>query len=201
VRWREQRTFSVHTILQAATQAAIKTAVDTLITAMVDDGTLTLYHSNGSTASSNSITACKILNIDFPESTGPEYANRRTIAVTFQGLQDVAGSEDTLAFQESVSYGGGGARNIYIPVITGLPKKYRVADNTPYNASQRGSAVARDQYPTAPAALFPSNRIHEGNAFERTTSYDENGDLLYELRWGYQFESAYPLVGSPNTWL
>jgi len=195
---RRRDVWSVRTVLTAANEAAIKVAVDALVAALVDGYTLTLYQTDGTTKTSHEITPCRILSYGYPEPIGPELATIRTVEITFEAFADV-GSHNLVAFQESFSYRGGGARYVTVETIEGDPKRYRTAAKTAYRCDQRGSATGRTGYPVSTGARFPDAQM-ERVAYDYTSSRSADGDLRYTTTWHFRYESAEPLSGFPGNW-
>ncbi len=189
-------------MIQAVGESDITDAIDALEAALVDGNDLILFWSDGSTPTPHRVDNCQIGAVNYPDSTGAEYANRRTAVISFRGEVDVAGASEVVAFQEGISYSGGGARTVMQETITGAPKKFQIADETVYRATQRGSATGRTSFPDLPGPVFPG---HEDGDYEPDhddlISHLANGDLRYDRRWTYRFASSQPLVGVPNSWL
>lgn len=201
VRSRKREVWAVRTIIQAATQPAIKIAVDDLEAALVDGNTLELFQNDGTTTTGHSITDCRILSINYPESTGPEYANRRTVDIGIESITDVS-SASPINFQESISYFGGGPVSVMQATITGKPRKFQTAEFSIFRAVQSGSATGRTAYPTPPGPAFSGHGDpNDEPETERNVSYTPEGDQRFNIRWTYRFASSEPFTGDPNTWL
>jgi len=200
---RERQTWRIRTVLQAATQDLITTAINSLQSAFAnDDGTLTIIQEDNDDTP-HEVASVKVLSIAYPEATGPEYANRRTVEITLEGTSEVSGkADDYVTFTESVSYRGGGPRYHWQETIEGKPQKCQVAEHTLYEATQRGSAVSKGStYPDPPGPLFPGHELEANPELARTAERTEDGELRYRLDWVYKFASSEELVAEPNTWL
>lgn len=111
------------------------------------------------------------------------------------------------AFEETLSFEGGGPIYDWYRPIKGYPSKGVVAQADTYRAIQSGRAVGYLDYPRlgtisgAPAPIFGianlnrNPRVSRGNAEKRGSTY-----INFPVTWEYSFESASPLFGSPNAW-
>ena len=202
----ETQTWTIRTTLRATGEANITTAINTLEAAMEDGHDLVWYQTNGTTKTPHEIITSdqrggvQITNISYPESTGPEWAVQRVAVITFTGVKDLATiTDDVLAFQESISYRGGGHRKVMHETISGRPQgPYTTATNTIYYATQRGSMTSTT-LKSEPAPIFPGFEIY-GEPITNLTPTTTNGKILYLLTWEYRFQSAYPMTIQPNTW-
>lgn len=200
---RTEKSCQLRTMIQGDDEDAITTAVAAMLAKMEDGHDLKLYEADGTTPTANSVLDCRITDISFPESTGPEYANRRTVTVTFTGYVEESLADDIVAFRETVRYFGGGERWIMMGGVEGWPRWERTAEHMPWEAVQSGSAEGRTAYPTPPAPLWPGNDF-KGNGEPDTTRRPilyPDGRTNYEITWEYRFACFCPLVGDPNTWL
>ena len=202
IRSRQRQVWQVRTILQAATQSAITTAVAALEAELDDGKTLQLFENDGTTPTGQAITNCKVRGQGFPESTGSEYANKRVVTINFESTADVAGGEQEINFQESISYFGGGPISILQGTIRGKPRKFQTAEFSIFRAIQSGSATGRLAFPDPPGPAFPGHGDENDEPdTERFISHDTNGEERFNLRWTYRFASAEPLNTNPNPWL
>lgn len=191
----------VRTELYATTQNAITSAINTLEAALVDGNTLTLFQNDGSTPTPHLILSCKISSFGYPQGTGPEYGNRRTVEIVFTSDTSFSKADDLRTFSETFSFSGGGPRSILQETIEGEPQKNQVAQNTKYLCTQRGAAAGKDQYPSPPGPAFPGHEIQGKPTVQYSPTRDAEGEILYSITWEYNFESATELVGLPNIWL
>lgn len=202
----ETQTWNVKTTLRATGQAAITAAINTLEAVLEDNHDLILYESDGTTQTPHKILTAdqrggvKITGVSYPESTGPEWAVQRVAVITFTGIKDLDTiTDDVLSFQESMSYRGGGQRQVMHETISGKPQgPYTVATDTIYYATQRGSMTSLAVI-SAPAPVFPGFEIDGEPILDFTSPYTD-GKIIYQLRWEYRFQSAYPLTDLPNSW-
>jgi len=199
---KQNQTWQINAYLQASTQAEITTAINTLVSALsTADGTLTLYINNGTTKSSHELTNCHLQNVDYPEGTGSEYANHRTVNLTVNGYADITKDDDIVSFQESLSLSGGGSRFILLETLNGTPKKFTQKQKTIYRATQQGSAVGKTDYPTISAAMFPGQEVEENPRVSKNHTYNEMGEERYSISWSYEFASATEFANtSPSKW-
>jgi len=189
----ERQTWTVRTMLTGANASAIDTAIGTFETAMTDGSALAL----GSTH--HSVSDCRVLSISYPDLSGPEFANRRTAEVVFEGYVERSDTNE-ISFSESLVFSGGGARYVWQETISGIPKKTQVAENTVYRCTQSGSARKYAAYPSPPGPVFPGHEVEGNPRTRRTTERDDDGNLIYVLDWVYEFASSHELTGSPGTW-
>lgn len=196
---RKRHNWKVKAILDGATESAINTAISALETALTQDGTLTLYKTD-TTATVHTITPCKVGAISYPDSSGAEFATRRTVEIEFTAVSNISGSENLLTFQESIDYSGGGPRVAWVETVEGPPRKFTTAEQTLYRASVRGSATGKSSYPTPPAAIWPGQEV-EPVKVTRSITPNNDGTTNYNISWAYEFAGPDEFVGVPNTWL
>jgi len=136
----------------------------------------------------------------YSDNTGPEYAVLRTAEVSFRSITDLSPSSGYTAYQESVRFTGGGPTKIVVPVIKGPARVHQVIEQTPYRATQSGSATSTDgSYPNPPGPLFPGAQTIPVDV--TTTPITSGGTIYRETQWRYEFESPNPLIAKPNEWL
>lgn len=192
---------TLRTVLQGATQSALTALINAFEAAMVDGNTLTLYD-NLSSATPHALTDCKVSSVSYPDGTGAEYANQRTIEVTFTAFKKESQLDNLLTFTENLTINGGGRRYWAYENVTGAPVIGVAAEQTLYRTSQSGSASAYNAYPTPPAPLFPAFHESANDSVSRSpAARTAAGDLIYNISWTYNFVSAELPEGDPNTWL
>ena len=203
------QTWSITTIIEAATETAITTAIDLFESKMVDDYDLILYQTNGTTPSSHEIdtdtcvAGVQIHSINYPQSSGVEYANRRTATVEFSGTTEISTGDNVLAFQESVSIvGTGDLRWVAMETMEGNPRRYTVADKTLCYATQTGSAVGRSSYPTPPSPLWAAVEHKDRRQIVRTPIRNADASTDYTIQWTYAFTAGKAFnIQLPGTWI
>ena len=199
---KQSQTWQINAYLQASTQSGITSAINSLVSALsTSDGTLTLYINNGTTKSSHEVTNCRLQSVDYPEGSGSEYANHRTVNLTVNGYADISKDDDIVSYQESLSLSGGGSRYILLETLNGVPKKFTQKEKTIYRATQSGSATGKTSYPTISAPLFPGQEIDENPSVSKDHTYTESGEERFSISWSYEFASATEFANTnPNTW-
>lgn len=209
-RVRERETWQIRGQLLAASQAALKTAIEDLEEAYAEDGeNLRLYHDGGGTVSAHALLAadCElgplVTGPDYPEGGGAEYAILRSYEITVTGEKAVSAAEEIADYVETLSFSGGGARKRFSSPIEGAPQLYQTAAQTLYVVVQQGSAIGRTGYPTAPSPRFSGANINLPVYEINNRTPERVGDSYYnyEITWRYVMESATPMTGAPNPWL
>ena len=201
--------FRATTTIQAATEALIDAEVNSALTALASDGhDLTLYQTDGATAtphvitSANTLSGTRVLRVAWPEATGPEYANRRTMTVEFEAESQVSGkADDLVSFTETVRITGtGGPRYAIIETVEGSPQRYQVAQKTMVRATQSGSATGRTGYPSPPDPIWSNYELQDRRSIIDAPTYQADGGTYYTRSWSYEFESPAALSGDPDIW-
>lgn len=200
--------------IQAASQAALTTALNSLATAYASNNLdLTLLLDDGVTPTHHQILTASTLGgtrvvvaPSFPEGKNAEYSTFRSYSLAVEAEIPVSGYASLLIlFDETVTFQGGGARFVHLQTLTGNAQKQTVADATPYRATQTGRQVGYASYPTVPSPLWSASEMRD----QRSISYKSpkrsgtSGSAQYseyEVSWQYQFESVTALSGSPNVW-
>ena len=198
------------TILVVGTGAAdIDTKVRTLESAWSVDGRDVLLklpdgtNSTHTLESSDCVGGTRVVMRSFPRGRGAEGVTHRTVRVAVEG--DVAIAVGSLlsqlaAFNESIVTSGGGRRIGHLTVRRGRPHAQTLARHTPFRAVQSGSAVGIYAYPGIPSPIWPSAQVANPQIRRGTPRRRQGSYVDYPVTWSYQFESAYPLSGSPNIW-
>lgn len=206
--------FRIEGFLQAASQAALTTALNALKAAyeiqgqdaalLLDDGLTPTHHVLTNSATLGGVRVVE--GPSFPEGRGAEYGGFRHYRLTLEAEVPVSGYAGLLIFfEESVSFQGGGPRFVYLQTLTGPPQKQTVADNSPFAAVQSGTSVGYAGYPIVPGPLWP-NSEHRGQRHIHYGSPKRSGPAgspqysEYEVSWSYQFEDASAMSGVPNVW-
>ncbi len=193
--------------LQAADQAALTAAINSLKTAYGSDGqNAGLYLDDGSTATShvlisaNAIGGVRVVaGPDFPEGTGAEYSTFRSYTITLQADFPNAAAE-LLEWEEVLSFAGTtGGRFVYLDVLDGPPQKQLVSRFTTQRIVQAGVAVGATTWPIPAVPIWPAAEHQEQrNVTRRTPRRIANGLTAYPISWQYVFETHIPLEGNPN---
>lgn len=198
---------------QAATHAALSTAITALDSAYSSGNkNLILYDDDGTTQSSHALLTADCLGgtrvISGPVyQQGPgEYTTFRNYQIVIEG--DILDESILLvSFHETLSFSGGGERFIYLQPLNGLPIRQLVAEATPFRCVQRGSAVGNTGYPPPAIPTWPAAEHRDQRRIdykEPKRSRAKGGRPTYtefEISWEYYFEAAAPFVGAPNRWI
>lgn len=104
------------------------------------------------------------------------------------------------SWTETLTFSGGGPRYGYLLPKVGLPVKQLLKRSTTYLAMQRGSAVGLYRRPSPPRPRFPFAQLEAGQRSLRSPRRYGNDYVDYGVDWEYKFESAFPLIGTPNVW-
>ena len=200
--------------IQAASQAALTTAINSLASAYATNGQdATLLLNDGVTPThhqilnANTLGGIRVVQApSFPQGKGAEYSTFRSYSLVLEAEIPVSGYASLLVFfEESITFKGGGSRFVYLQTLTGLPQKQTVADNTPFMAMQQGRAVGYGGYPTIPSPLWPTSehRDQRDISHKSPRRHGPTGSPQYseyESTWSYQFEDSAALSGTPNVW-
>jgi hypothetical protein len=204
-----KETWRISGWLQADTTAELTTAINALkvgysvqgqnVGLYLDDGTLTSHYIT------SQLTNGGVRVVDgpsFPVGDGTEYVSHRRYEIALEA-ELLLLTVPILAFHESLSFSGGGPRDVHLQPLTGLPVKQRVAQATPYRVSQTGSAIGQFSYPFPPPPIWPVAEMRDQRRIEQK-SPKRAGPIGYpyftefQIDWSYQFEAAIPLVGLPH---
>lgn len=192
--------------IQAASQSALTTAIDSLRTAYATNGyDVGLYLDDGTTLTSHYMTSSnarggvRVVDLEFPEGEGAEYSTFRSYGITLEA--DFYNTSDNfLEWDEEISFEGtGGPLRVFIPTLDGLPQEQITAQYTTYRATQEGSALGLGGYPFYPPPIWPDAELQ----FLRRTSQKApkriGSDYVgYGISWSYTFESVSPISGRPT---
>ena len=198
--------WTVRGIKQAASQAALTTALAAMEAALSQDGlALTFYLDDAATATVHAIAAStlfgvRVKGLRYPSGDGAEYSTFRTWEADFEAEAIASGSNSILvSFQETLSFQGGGPRFVFLQTITGQPQKQLVAQSTPYRVVQSGSASQLGSYPAVPGPLWPdAEHLEERRISRRGPELGKGFTGEAGVNWSFSFESAVPLNGFPT---
>lgn len=193
-------------ILHAADQQGVTTAVNQLTAAYDIDGqSAGLYLDDGVTATSHVLNNEEVLggirvsSIRFPTSEGAEYSTYRSYEITLEAdFPDT--QNDLIEFHETINFTGGGPKFIYLQTLSGLPQKQIIAQSTPFEVIQAGTAAARTGYPTVPVPLWPAaEHIDERVIVYKGPQSTDGLSQTFQVDWTYKFESSAAMSGLPTT--
>lgn len=199
----ETQTWRIRTILQADGQTAITAAINALEAKLEDGHDLILYQTDGVQTPHKLLDALTLLGvfitgIEYSESTGSEYANKRVADISFTGIKSVSQTDNVISFSESVSFTGGGPRHAWQECIEGDPQKYQVAKKTLYYATQSGTMEAL-AITDVPDPLWGAD-VQDGNPDINMTPVYVNNQLRYRYTWTYRFISREEFSHAYNVW-
>lgn len=190
--------------LHAADSSSLVTALAALVSAYSTHGQdLTLnYDGGGGTLhyllSSATIGGTRVVSgPSFGNGRGDEGGTYRTYSIGVEGevLLDDPG---VLQWQETISWYGGGPMYTFLQTLNGLPQKQMVAEATPYECEQSGSAIGYGSYPTIPPPIFYSEleanpQISRGTPRRRGRS-GAIQFVEFPISWSYKYKSVYPFA-------
>lgn len=168
----------------------------------VSAGVLTAHAVDAGSGTLQSFSGVEVVSGPvYPDSSGAEYTTYRKYQIELE-FQTVDGGQIAyLSWQQSLALSGGGPRFVYLQPILGLPQKQQVAESTPYNAVQQGSAIGILSYPPVPQPLFPDSEHRDRRQINRLAPRRQgNSNLYYQVDWYYEFESHEALSGTPGAW-
>lgn len=189
----------------------LKAAIDELVAAYSVNGyNLILYMPDGSTPSSHALYSSScfggtrvVQRPSFPTGTGPEGVTYRNFSLAVEG--DISlispGTSYTTSFTETLEFNGGGFLDGHLEPLVGQPIKQRRKQNTTYRATQQGEAVGLFGYPPVPPPIWPAALTQPNPKFTLSSPRRRQGTFVdYRINWLYEYESARPIIGTPNTW-
>lgn len=212
-----EETWSLTGFLQAASQAALVTAMTTLEIAYGrNQQTAQILLNNGTTVA-RQMPGVHVLGgteviegVSYPNdgmgANGAEFVDYRTFTVKIRGRYavELPPSYQLIQFNETIQFSGGGPQDVHIESQIGPPQKQRLKQFTTYRAVQSGSAVGLLTLPVPPAPLWPSAletapQIVPGSP---KRSGGSGAPILTEwpISWTYVFADSQPLRGLPNYW-
>lgn len=197
--------WKVRGVLQAASQAALDSALSNLEDAYAENGhSAVLKLNSGANSvhvldSSQTVGGVKVVGgVDYPVGDGTEFVTSRTYAITLEAEFPFAPAGRIIKWQESIRFSGGGPKFVWLETSRGKPVKQKTQEQTLYRAVQSGSAVGYLQRLPPPGALAPQllitpPEIEYGNP-------QRNGNTLhsYPTKWTYRMADAAPIVALPR---
>jgi hypothetical protein len=205
----DRRSFDVQGVLTASGQAALSIATAELEAALlVQNAALILYQDDGVTPSATfllptgSTTGVRVTRgPNFESTQGPEYATERKFTCTFEAEYALTSNRLTLLeFTESITFSGGGPLYSCVPALQGPPIRFRLYDQTPYRAIQKGSATGYLDYPVIPGPIWPAALKQAPEITPTGPKRQGQAHTGFVTSWVYEYESPFPLAGNPNVW-
>lgn len=199
-------------------QASIKSRFDQIANAIRRNGRdVGFYHDGGARSAIfivNSETASGVRIAQYPSiesDDGADYATHlkgncgftaEYLPSAFGGNQN-GGQGEVTGYSESVSVRGTGGPRYSVDVVDrGRPRRYKLADYTPVEASQQGSITVLSKtpfYPTPNPPLWPGLEVGEQREITDDLQPASDGAWSCTRNWSYRFLSGGPLTGSPRT--
>jgi hypothetical protein len=105
-----------------------------------------------------------------------------------------AGGVIITAFQESVSFSGGGPRYGFVECVNSPAKKFMLTPRTVAHATQSGSMTTIGGQGSFPTPLFPADEMPEQTRKEFGSRINAEGLTEYFLAWSYEYASANLIV-------
>lgn len=203
------KTMHLEGVLQADTQSALITKINTLISAYsTNDLHAGLYDNTGSLTphyldpnDANALSPVRVISRSWPTGDPTQLANRRTYSIVL--AQDVVDTESQILFYyDSVNYyGTGGARYRVREYPTGAPSITQVNQYTAQRIVQSGYAVGLDAYVAHYGPMFSPPTAYELTDMRRfmlaTPSYKGKDSIEYPSSWTYHFVAGTDLSSTP----
>lgn len=141
---------------------------------------------------------------DYPGELGFEHGGQTTFTFTAEAEYPVLvsgqGGTILVAFDETLSFSGGGPARDFIEPVNAPPIRTTLKQYTVFRARQQGTAVALGSWPVAPPPLWPAHLLRNGEPTIRSPQLGARG-LEFAITWAYEFGSSTPLIGRPNLWI
>lgn len=213
--WGQEVTINLQGLLttqlttEAAAIADIKSKMDALWAAyLVPDQDLILYNPSGGVThhnypTSNAIGGVRVISMpSFGDPKGVELVTKASWTATLQAVYALASPVTAIqSFEETIQFEGGGWRVGHLETKIGPPVKQLLRVQTPYRATQRGSAVGKYAYPTRPNPVWPTEVLQPNPVITYGQPKRNRSDYTdYPISWSWSFESATPLIGTPHLW-
>ncbi len=210
-----KETWQIHGMAIAADQASLLVLLNALEAAFAvnfqtiqligNDSTTVLRFMRGRTKIGGTVVTD---GVNFPEGgeTSAEFQTYRHYTVTVEGTYEIAQGNPLIAWDETLMLSGGKRKFVLRQPLNAPPVRQQVAVQTPFRASQRGSATYLYQPGPAASPLFPDD-LHEDIATITRKSPQRSGgssgaaiNWQHMVEWAYEFESPNPLSGRPHFW-
>jgi hypothetical protein len=137
----------------------------------------------------------------FPKGDGAEFATERNFVIVLQADYEAVGASHLVDFRETISLMGGGPRRVWVPTITGRPRRQIITEYTTYKCTQQGSAIGRRARPQEPVPLYPDLEDQDRRNITKGGGTRIGLDLRnFPISWSYFFESDQPFDALPNEW-
>lgn len=209
----ERQRWSIHTVLTAASQAALTTLIQSHEDGMRQENVnLTFYEDDGTETAhkiinANTANGITFKGISFPGyfpgfwGAGSEYAEGAALRyVVTHHEADVFDTEENIIFyRQSLQYSVGGFDYCVPGALFGAPQLQVTMLQSPFWAAQTGMSIGMFAEPAAPGSIVPATP-KPLRSWVKPVSPANPGrvqDWGFGLSWFYFFESPLPLNGSP----
>lgn len=198
--------WNVQCEVTGSTQAAIATAFQQVRNALAASfRDLVFIRDDGGTAMAltNAASTSGVVIVDGPNMTGDPvgrgWVNGLTYTFTAEASYTLPATSGSLFdLQETIEMTGGGPLIGHLQPVNGRPIKQVIYQQTPYKATQSGTASGPIPYPTPSPPLWPGAIQQPATRIRRTPKRSPDGVRVFETAWSYEFESVTPLIGLPN---
>lgn len=193
----------------AIVQASMKTKMDNLLSNLavqnrdfifyLDDGTPSATH----LYNVGSITGVKVVEgPSFVGTTGDERGTQCKFQFAVEASYPLAGAPRFLFFREKLTFRGGGPIYIVRGAVKGPPQRQKVAEQSPFYATQEGYLEGYLQAAAQPPPpIWPGAVLHRPEVDREGGERRGNGYSGFPLRWKYEYGATGPLVGLPHAWV
>lgn len=210
VPWAIRHKWDIQGYLQADDPAGITAAILALEAAYSIQGqNATLLLNDGTTPSAHRLISNQCIGgvrvtspVSYEKGDGAEYSTFRHYRI---GLEAIVPTNQIslIAWDETLSFSGGGPRDVWIEVRNGPPQKQRVSLATIYEVRQSGRAIGLYSYPFAARPIWPDAEILTERRSElKLPKYTGQGATRtlteFEVSWSYVFRSDQQLFGTPS---
>jgi hypothetical protein len=191
--------------------AALNTAIALLEASYsISGGSIYLLDNNAAEtvhqlATSNTIGGVQIVQPpSFPEGRGAEFTTFRQYRISVEAMKPTGNPESAIiSFNETLTFNGGGPRDVFHELRNGSPFKWRVSEQTVYTATQAGSAVGYGGYPFYPSPIWPDaedqpSRQRSPGSPKTMGVGSTRRRVEFPISWSYRFHSAQALIGAPT---
>ncbi len=196
-------TWTFEGILQAATPAALTTAMNTLETAYTDSGKNLIFSIDGNRSqhvllSSMGLGGPMILSLRWTNQFNAEYTTFRSYEITAE-IRVPRIENELIEFRESLVSSGGLPEFRIHTLRNGPPIVQQVSPATPYRAVQSGMAIGYSRYPSVSPPLFgtASPPLVDREIGRDTPEIFRGSRINYPIKWSYQYLSTGPLFSIP----
>jgi hypothetical protein len=140
-----------------------------------------------------SLTGVRITGPDFPDGKNAQGVTVRSFTLSAEATYPGVGHSNQLVLlTQRVTKTGGGPLYSFLQPKKGKPVKVMEASNTPFTATQQGSAQSLIPNPTPRAPIWPGALMRDPEVTYDDPVFD-NGRWVYGVSWSYVFGSTTPL--------